>query len=129
MSYVQKFTLQKGERMQKLFRSLIAVAGLASLAACGDDVSITEPNNPLTISGAPVTAVSVGAKVQLQSSEAATWTTSASNVATVDATGLVTAVAAGTASITATATADVTKKASVTITVSSAVRSVTVSPP
>ena len=129
MSYVQNFTLQKGERMQKLFRSLIAVAGLASLAACGDDVSVTAPNNPLVITGAPVTAVSVGAKVQLQASEAATWTTSAANVATVDATGLVTAVAAGTASITATATADVNKKASVTITVSSAVRSVTVSPP
>jgi len=131
MSYVQQFiTLQKGERMQKLFRSLIAVAGLASLAACGDDVSVTAPNNPLVITGAPVTAVSVGAKVQLQSSEAATWTSSASNVASVDATGLVTAVAAGTASITATATADVNKKASVTITVvAPAVRNVTVSPP
>lgn len=130
MSYVQDFTLQKGERMQKLFRSLIAVGGLVGLAACGDDVSITPPPTPpLTISGAPVTAVSVGARVQLQASEAATWTTSAANVATVDATGLVTAVAAGTASITATATADVNRKASVTITVTApAVRNVTVSP-
>jgi hypothetical protein len=117
--------------MQKLFRSLIAVGSLAGLAACGDDVSVTAPPpTPLTISGAPVTAVSVGAKVQLTASEAATWASSASNVASVDGTGLVTAVAAGTASITATATADVNRKATVTITVvAPAVRSVTVSPP
>jgi|SoiMethySBSTD1v2_1073268.scaffolds.fasta_scaffold02577_1 hypothetical protein len=116
--------------MQKLFRSLIALGGLAGLVACGDDVSVTEPPPaPLTISGAPVTAVSVGAKVQLSASEAATWASSAANVASVDGTGLVTAVAAGTASITATATADVNRKATVTITVvAPAVRSVTVSP-
>lgn len=116
--------------MQKLFRSLIAVGGLVGLAACGDDVSITPPNNPLIVSGAPVTAVQVGAKVQLSANKAATWTSSASNVASVDATGLVTAAAAGTASITATSTADVNEKASVTITVTApAVRNVTVSPP
>ena len=116
--------------MQKLFRSLIAVGGLAGLVACGDDVSVTAPPpTPLTISGAPVTAVQVGAKVQLSASEAATWASSAANVATVDGTGLVTAVAAGTASITATATADVNRKATVTITVVALqVRSVTVSP-
>jgi hypothetical protein len=116
--------------MQKLFRSLIAVGGLAGLVACGDDVSVTAPPpTPLTISGAPVTAVAVGAKVQLSASEAATWASSAANVATVDGTGLVTAVAAGTASITATATADVNRKATVTITVTApGVRNVTVSP-
>lgn len=115
--------------MQKLFRSLFAVGALATLAACGDDVSVTQPNNPLTISGAPVTAIQVGAKVQLQASEAASWASSNATVASVDASGLVTANAAGTASITATATADANKKASVTITVTApAVRSVTVSP-
>lgn len=116
--------------MQKLFRSLIAVGGLAGLVACGDDVSITPPPTPaLTISGAPVTAISVGAVVQLSASEAATWASSAANVASVDGTGRVTAVAAGTASITATSTADVSRQASVTITVTApAVQSVTVAP-
>jgi len=115
--------------MQKLFRSLIAVGGLVGLAACGDDVSITPPSDPLVISGAPVTAVSVGAKVQLSANKAVTWASSAANIASVDGSGLVTAVAAGTASITATSTANVDEKASVTITVTSpAVRSVTVSP-
>jgi len=116
--------------MQKLFRSLIAVGGLAGLVACGDDVSITPPPTPpLSITGAPVTAVQVGAKVQLAASEAVTWASSAANVASVDAAGLVTAAGAGTASITATSTADVNRKASVTITVTApAVRSVTVAP-
>ena len=116
--------------MQKLFRSLIAVGGLAGLVACGDDVSVTEPPPPaFAISGAPVTAVQVGAKIQLSATEAATWASSAANVASVDGNGLVTAVAAGTASITATSTVDVSRHASVTITVTApAVRSVTVSP-
>jgi hypothetical protein len=115
--------------MQKLFRSLIAVGGLAGLVACGDDVTVTEPTPPFTITGAPVTAVQVGQTVQLQASEAATWQSSNASVATVDGSGLVTAVGAGTASITATSTADVDKKASVTITVTApAVRNVTVAP-
>ena len=112
--------------MQKLFRSLIAVGGLAGLVACGDDVSIAGPG--LAISGAPVTAISVGATVQLSANEAVTWASSAASVASVDANGLVTAVGAGTASITATSTANPDRRASVTITVSSAVRNVTVSP-
>lgn len=107
--------------MQKFFRSLIAVGVAFGLAACGDDVSITEPPvADLVITGAPVTAVNVGDKVQLSANQAVTWTTSNSTVASVDASGLVTANAAGTASITATSSADATKKASVTITVSGA---------
>jgi hypothetical protein len=113
--------------MRKLFRSLIAVGGLAGLVACGDDVTVGGP--AFAISGAPVTAIQVGAKVQLSANEAATWTTSAASVATVDATGLVTAVGAGTASITATSTANTGRTASVTITVTApSVRNVVVSP-
>ena len=108
--------------MQKLFRSLIAIGGLAGLVACGDDVSITPPPPPdLVISGAPVTAIQVGAKVQLSANQAVSWTSSAAGVASVDGTGLVTAVSAGVASITATSTADPNQKASVTITVSALV--------
>jgi hypothetical protein len=108
--------------MRKLFRSLIAVGGLAGLVACGDDVSITPPPPPaLTISGAPVTAIQVGAKVQLSANQAVTWSSSDATVASVDGTGLVTAVKAGVASITATSTADATQKASVTITVAALV--------
>ena len=117
--------------MQKLFRSLIAIGALAGLAACGDDVTVANPVPDLTISGAPVTAIAIGSKVQLNANQAVTWTSSNAAVASVDATGLVTAVASGTASITATSSADATKKASVTITVTAAatnVRSVTVSP-
>jgi hypothetical protein len=126
LSYVQEnHTPEGGKRMQKLFRSLIAVGGLAGLVACGDDVTVGGP--AFAISGAPVTAVSVGAKVQLTANKPATWTTSAASVATVDATGLVTAVGQGTASITATATSG-GEQASVTITVAAAVRGVTVSP-
>ena len=113
--------------MRKLFRSLIAVGGLAGLVACGDDVTVGGPD--FAISGAPVTAIQVGAKVQLSANEAATWASSATNVATVDNTGLVTAVAAGSASITATSTANPDRKASVTITVTApAVRNVVVAP-
>jgi hypothetical protein len=113
--------------MRKLFRSLIAVGGLVGLVACGDDVSITGPG--LAISGAPVTAIQVGATVQLSANQAVTWSSSAASVATVDANGLVTAVGPGTASITATSTANTNDKASVTITVTApAVRSVVVSP-
>jgi Bacterial Ig-like domain (group 2) len=123
-------TLQKGERMQKLFRSLLAVGALAALAGCGDDVTVTAPPPPdLVISGAPVTAVQVGAKIQLSANQAVSWASSNAAVASVDASGLVSAVAAGTASITATSTADAAKQASVTITVVAlAVHSVTVSP-
>jgi hypothetical protein len=108
--------------MQKLFRSLIAIGGLAGLVACGDDVSITPPPPPpLTISGAPVTAIQVGDVVQLSASAAANWSSSNSSVASVDGTGRVTAVGAGVASITATSQADATQSASVTITVAAEV--------
>jgi hypothetical protein len=118
--------------MQKLSRSLIAVCGLAMLAACGDDVSVTAPPTPdVVISGAPSQAIKVGDKVQLSANQGVTWASSAATIASVDANGLVTGVAAGSASITATSTADATKKASVSITVSASkgITGITVSPP
>jgi hypothetical protein len=103
--------------MQKLLRSLFAVGALATLAACGDDVSIVEPDN-VVISGAPTTAIKVGDVVQLSANVAVSWSSAAPAVATVDpASGLVTAVGAGIVSVTATSQADAAKKASVTITV------------
>lgn len=104
--------------MQKLFRSLLAIGVVAGLAACGDDVTVTQPPPPdMAISGAPVTAIAVGATVQLSANQAADWSSSNQSVASVGSSGLVTAVAPGTASITATSQADAAKSASVTITV------------
>lgn len=108
--------------MHKLFRSLLAVGALTAFAACGDDVSITEPPAPgVTISGAPTTAIKVGDVVQLSANQPVNWTSSASNVASVDGTGRVTALAAGVASITATSQEDATKSASVTITITGSI--------
>ena len=129
--------------MQKLTRSLFALGVLAGLAACGDDVSVTEPP-PVTpavtgISVSPQSATLIkGQTAQLSAVVTAndpsvattvTWSTSAATVATVSATGLVTAVGPGSATITATSTANANFKAGAQITVTgSGVRSVAVSP-
>lgn len=117
--------------MQKFSRSLIAIGALAGLAACGDDVSITQPVPPapavtgLTVTPAVVT-LSVGQTAQLAATVTANdasvartvnWTTSAAAVATVSATGLVTAVGSGVTTITATATADANFRAATQVTV------------
>lgn len=108
--------------MHKLFRSLLAVGALTAFAACGDDVSITPPPpEGVTISGAPSTAIKVGDVVQLSANVPVTWTSAATNVASVDGTGRVTAIAAGVASITATSQEDATKSASVSITVTGSI--------
>lgn len=128
--------------MQKLSRSLFALGVLAGLAACGDDVSVTEPP-PVTpaVTGISVTppsaTLAIGGTAQLSAVVTAndpsvaltvTWSTSAASVATVSATGLVTAVGRGSATITATSTANANFKAGAQITVEGGVRSVTVSP-
>jgi len=129
--------------MQKLTRSLFALGVLAGLAACGDDVSVTEPPKPTpAVTGISVTPGSAtlikGQTAQLSAVVTAndpsvattvTWASSNAAVATVSATGLVTAVAPGAATVTATSTANANFKAGAQITVTgSGVRSVRVSP-
>ncbi|MGH7693330.1 MAG: Ig-like domain-containing protein, partial [Gemmatimonadaceae bacterium] len=127
--------------MQKLTRSLFALGVLAGLAACGDDVSVTEPVITPAVTGIAVTpgsaTLAVGGTAQLSAvvttndpsvPTTVTWSTTASNVATVSATGLVTAVGRGSATITATSTANANFKAGAQITVEAGVRSVTIAP-
>jgi uncharacterized protein YjdB len=104
--------------------------------------SVTLTVNPqpavlsVTLTSAPA-ALIVGTTAQLTTavavvggaSTAVTWTSSASQVATVSASGLVMAVTPGNVTITATSVADPTKQASVTIRIdASPVLSVTVGP-
>lgn len=128
--------------MQKLSRSLIALGGLAALAACGDDVSITPPATiPAAVVGVTVSPTSLSLKVgesaalgvSVETTGGAgtgvTWSSSSNAVATVSATGTVTAVAAGNTTIRATSSVDNTKSGAASVTVTApAVRSVTVSP-
>lgn len=129
--------------MQKLTRSLLALGVLAGLAACGDDVSVTQPPpvtpavTGITVSPNAATLIK-GQTAQLSAvvtandpsvAKTVTWASSNAAVATVSATGLVTAVAPGAATITATSTADANFKAGAQITVTGlGVRSVRVSP-
>ncbi len=133
-------TLQKGERMQKLFRSLLAVGAVVSFAACGDDVSITQPAAgvvSVTVSP-PAATLHVGDHFQLaadvvvngSAATTVTWSTSNASVASVDGDGMVTAVAAGTASIIAASTVDANKKgaAAITVSASKGVQAISVNP-
>lgn len=120
--------------MQKLTRSLFAVGAVLGLAACGDDVSVTPPQEPLPAGIASVTVVpsavtiTIGEKVILQASVATTqgtgspattvtWSSANAAIATVAASGEVTGVAAGTTTIIATSTADASKKGAAAVTV------------
>ncbi len=132
--------------MQKLTRSLFAVGAVLGLAACGDDVSVTPPQEPLPAGIASVTVVpaavtiTTGEKVILQASVATTqgtgtpattvtWSSANAAIATVAASGEVTGVAAGTTTIIATSTADASKKGAAAVTVRAPqVQSVSVSP-
>jgi uncharacterized protein YjdB len=128
--------------MQKISRSLIALGGLAALAACGDDVSITPPAViPAAVVGVTVSPASLTLKVGESATlgvsvettggagSGVTWTSSTPAVATVSATGGVTAVAAGNTTVRATSTVDNTKSGAAQVTVTApVVRSVTVTP-
>lgn len=120
--------------MQKFTRSLFAVGAVLGLAACGDDVSVTPPQEPLpagiasvTVSPAQVT-IAVGEKVILSASVATTqgtgspattvtWSSNNTAIASVAASGEVTGVAAGTTTVVATSTADNTKRGAAAVTV------------
>lgn len=128
--------------MQKLSRSLIALGGLAALAACGDDVSIAAPTpTPVAVVGVTVSpqtlTLKVGEKATLGVSvettggaaTTVTWSSSTPTVASVSATGEVTAVTAGNTTVRAVSTVDGSKSGAAQVTVqANAVRSVTVSP-
>lgn len=132
--------------MQKLTRSLFAVGAVLGLAACGDDVSVTPPQEPLPAGIASVTVIpsaitiGIGEKVILQASVATTpgtgtpattvtWSSATPAIATVAASGEVTGVAAGTTTIIATSTADASKRGAAAVTVRAPqVQSVSVSP-
>jgi len=132
--------------MQKFTRSLFAVGAVLGLAACGDDVSVTPPQEPLpagiasvTVAPASVT-IAIGEKVILTASVATTqgtgtpvttvaWTSANATIASVSATGEVTGVAAGTTTIRATSTADAGKVGAAAVTVRALqVQSVSVQP-
>lgn len=132
--------------MQKFTRSLFAVGAVLGLAACGDDVSVTPPPDPLPAGIASVTvspaaiSIAIGETVALTASVATTqgtgtpattvtWSSATPTIATVNATGVVTGVAAGTTTIRATSTADAGKVGAAAVTVRAlAVQSVTVQP-
>lgn len=106
--------------MHKFMRNCLTAGVLAfGLAACGDDVTITQPPAPpavpniTTFSVAPAAVTltagqTVQASYNLQLAPTLTgtvaWISGTTTVATVDASGKITAVAPGTAVITATAT-------------------------
>jgi hypothetical protein len=106
--------------MHKFMRNCLTAGVLAfGLAACGDDVTITQPPAPpavpnitsFSVAPAAVTLTAgqtVQASYNLQLAPTLTgtvaWISGTTTVATVDASGKITAVAPGTAVITATAT-------------------------
>jgi hypothetical protein len=132
--------------MQKFTRSLFAVGAVLGLAACGDDVSVTPPPDPVPATIASVSVVpssvtiAIGEKVILQSqvtttagtgtpATTVTWSSNNAAIATVSAAGEVAGIAAGTTTIVATSTADATKKGGSAVTVRAlAVQSVSVQP-
>lgn len=120
--------------MQKFYRNLFAAGTLAvGLAACGDDVTVTNPpppppvvrvvhsvtvspaNQTLAINQEVVFSASVNADSGLATS--VNWTTSNAAIATVGSDGTVKGIAPGTTTIVATSTADAGKTAAATVTV------------
>ncbi len=126
--------------MLKLSRTLVALGGLVALAACGDDVTVTPPPDPVitavTVSPASL-EIRVGGTATLGVSvsttgnvadKSVTWTSSNTSIATVSSAGLVTGVAVGVTTVRAAATADASKVGAAEIRVVSGVQSVVVTP-
>ncbi len=114
--------------MKHWIRGAALLASFATLAACGGPASGPGgPGGPTTgITGVTVTpatgTVSVGGTLALSASvepadasQAVTWSTSTTAVATVDANGVVTGVGPATVTITATSQADSSRSASATL--------------
>lgn len=132
--------------MRKLYRSLLATGAVFGLAACGDDVTVTPPQEPtpIAITGIAVSpqnaTIGQGATIQLSASVqtnggdgeidlGVTWTSSNNAVATVSGSGQVTGVGGGTATITARSNGNTSYSASAAIVVTvPRVESVSVTP-
>jgi hypothetical protein len=120
--------------MFKFYRSVLAAGVVAlGLAACGDDVTVTNPPPPpaggvTSVTVTPANAsVGIGQQIQLAASVVAdsgvstdlNWTSSSDLIATVSGTGLVTGVGLGTTTIVATSVANSARSFAVQITVTS----------
>lgn len=109
--------------------ALVALTALG-FTACSEDKIVQQPppSNPITVNVTPdALPLQVGQTGTLiavispsDSSQAVTWASSNTSVATVDGSGTVTAVAVGTATITATSTANANAKDAAVVTVTAA---------
>ncbi len=121
--HVPKRTATIKRKARPLFVGLVLLLGSVWLAACGGNttppsvvkVEIEQPDQTLMVGA----TVNLTAKVTVLggASTAVTWSTSASDVASVSAAGLVTAQAPGTATITATSVGKPTRTDTVSVTV------------
>ncbi len=97
-----------------------ATAAITVVARPVVPVAVTVSPRPINLSPAQTQQLSASVTADVGVSTAVTWTSTASNVATVNGTGFVTALAAGSTLIAATSVADPSKRDTVTVTVSSA---------
>lgn len=126
--------------MQKLTRSLLAIGAVVGLAACGDDVTVTQPISTVTgVTVSPSAAtIKVGEDVVFSAAlqttgtvtnTAVNWSSANQAIASVDATGKVHGVAPGTTTIRAVSQANTSATGAGAVTVvAPGVQSVSVTP-